>query len=69
MMKGSWRTSALGIVAIAIAVLGAIKAMLDGDPSTNVNWETTGSAISAGWAAIMARDNKVTSEEAGAAKK
>lgn len=62
----SWRTSVLGICMILAAVGGAGKALLDGDPSTNVSFTELGIAISGGIALIFARDDKVSSESAGA---
>jgi len=61
----SWRTTGLGICTIVAAVAAAGKAFLDGDPSTNPDWGTTIAAITAGIGLIFARDNKVTSEQAG----
>lgn len=63
---GSWRTTGLGVCTILAAVAAAGKALMDGDPSTNPDWGTTIAAITAGIGLIAARDNKVTSEQAGA---
>jgi hypothetical protein len=52
----SWRTTILGIVTILGAVAGVLKALLDGDPSTNPDFITTVAAITAGWGLIAARD-------------
>lgn len=65
-MKASWRTTAAGIVAILVAVLGAAQTLLDNDPKTNPDWISVGAAMTAGVGLLNARDNKVTSEEAGA---
>lgn len=65
-MKASWRTTAAGIVAILVAVLGAATPLLDTDPATNPDWTSVSAAIAGGLGLIFARDNKVTSEEAGA---
>jgi len=62
----SWRTTGLGACTIVAAVAAAGKALLDGDASTNPDWGTTVAAITAGIGLILARDNKVTSEQAGA---
>jgi hypothetical protein len=61
----SWKTTVTGICTIAIAIGAAVKAMVDGDASTNPDWPTVISAITAGIGLIMARDNGVTSEQAG----
>jgi Skp family chaperone for outer membrane proteins len=64
-MKASWKTTALGIIAIISAVLAAIKsAMTAGIGSVNVGELVA--AVSAGWGLIHARDNNVSSEQAGA---
>ena len=67
-MQGSWRTNSLGVVMILGAICVAAKALLDTDPETVINIEGTIAAIMAGIALIMARDNNVSSEEAGATK-
>lgn len=66
MLKGSWRTTSLGILAIISAVCGAATAILDGNPATNPDWTTIISAVTAGVGLMTARDNGVTSESAGA---
>ena len=66
MLGKSWRTSSLGIIAILTAVLGAAKALLDGDPATNVDYPALIATVSAGIGLLKARDNVVTSEQAGA---
>lgn len=59
----STKTTITGVIAILVAVLGAVKSLLDG---VNVDWSSVIAAVSAGIGLIMARDNSVTSEEAGA---
>lgn len=63
---GSWRTRILGLASLLTLVGAAAKALLDGDTATNVDWSVTGPGIGVAWAAILARDDKVSSEEAGA---
>jgi len=62
----SWRTSLGGLGMILSAVGFALKASFDNDPSTVINIEGTIAAISGGLALLFARDNKVSSEDAGA---
>jgi hypothetical protein len=62
----SYRTTILGVIAVGTAVLNAAKAIFDGDPSTVFDLELTIAAVSAGLGLIFARDNGVTSEQAGA---
>lgn len=65
-MNKSWKTSATGITGIIIAVLTAAQAMLDNNPATNPDWSAVIVAITMGLGLISARDNNVTSEQAGA---
>lgn len=50
------KTTIAGIGAILVAVGGALKALFDGDPSTNPDLTSTIAAISAGVGLIMAKD-------------
>jgi hypothetical protein len=61
----SWKTTTAGIGAILVAVGTAMKAMFDNDPSTVPEWGAVVAAIIAGIGLIVARDNNVTSEQAG----
>jgi hypothetical protein len=65
-MKTSWRTTAAGAIAIVVAVLGVAGAMIDGDDKTQPDWASFGAAVMAGVGLLAARDNKVSSEDAGA---
>ena len=65
MGTASRRTTTLGIVGILTTVLAAAKALLDNDPTTNPDWTMVISSITAGIGLVFARDNKVSSEEAG----
>ena len=66
-MFTSWRTTALGVCTILAALGAAGKALLDGDPNTGVDMPVLIAAITAGLGLIMARDHKVSSEQAGVA--
>ena len=66
--KGSWRTTTTGVLMILGAVAALGRAWFDGDPATVPNFEVAATAIATGIGLIMCRDNKVTSEDAGAAK-
>ena len=59
-MNKSWRTTTLGYVAILTAVLGFVKATLDGDPTTEPDLAALVAAISAGIGLLFAKDAKVT---------
>jgi len=62
----SWKTTALGIIAVVVAIGNALTAMWDNDPATEPNWGLVASAIVVAVGLLFARDNNVTSEEAGA---
>lgn len=66
MKTASWRTTVTGILAIVAALATVLKAELDADPLTTADWGTAVAAVLAGVGLIAARDNKVTSEQAGA---
>ncbi len=61
----SWRTTTTGILAIVIAIAGAVKAELDGDVTTTADWGAVAAAIIAGVGLIAARDNRVSSQDVG----
>ena len=60
------RTTITGILAILAALAGAGQALFDGNAATNPDWATVGAAVMAGVGLLTARDNKTSSEAAGA---
>ena len=62
----SWRTTTAGIAAIVAALATAAVALFDADPLTTPDWGAVGAAFMAGDGLLAARDNKVSSEQAGA---
>ena len=58
----SWKTTVTGIGAILVAVGGALKALFDGDPSTNVDLASTIAAVTAGVGLIAAKDAEKKAE-------
>jgi hypothetical protein len=62
----SWKTTAAGIAAIVAALATAVGALFDADPVTMPDWGAVAAAVMAGIGLIAARDNGVTSEQAGA---
>lgn len=64
-MKKSWKTTTAGVAAIAIAILSVVQAQFDGDPATVPNYEIAIAAVMSGLVGLFARDNNVTSEQAG----
>jgi len=61
----SWKTSVLGITAIVTAIGNAIPLLLDNNPATNPDWGSLIAIVSAGVMGLFARDNNVSSEQAG----
>jgi len=68
-MKKNWKTTAGGIAAIITAAAGAAKLMLDGDPTTNPDWNIVMVAVFTGVALLKARDHDKSSEDCGIPKK
>ncbi len=50
----------LGITTIVGALATAVKALFDGDPSTNPDWGLTVTAIITGWGFILAKGQDST---------
>ena len=65
-MTKSWKTTAAGVAGIIIAIASCAQAALDGDPATVPNYEVALAAVITGLGLIFARDNGVSSEQAGA---
>ena len=63
---GSWRTTLAGVGTIFTALGAALAAHFDADPLTVVNWPALLTALTVGGGLIAARDNGVSSEQAGA---
>lgn len=64
-MKKSWKTTSAGIGAILAAVAIAITQSGE-NGAGSIDWAALIPAVIAGIGLFFARDNKVTSEEAGA---
>lgn len=65
-MKKSWKTTVTGIATIVVAIGTAVIAQFDDNVSTEPNWGAVVAGLTAGAGLIAARDNTVTSEQAGA---
>jgi uncharacterized membrane protein YhiD involved in acid resistance len=65
-MKKSWKTTTAGIGAILVALGSILQALFDGNPATEPDYSALIAAIIAGVGLLAARDNDVTSEDAGA---
>lgn len=62
----SWRTTIFGAGGLLVVVANTVSALLDGDPLTNPDWSAVAGVVSIAIGLFFARDNKVTSEAAGA---
>jgi len=62
----SWKTTLAGILTILSALSAPIKAIIDSDPATVADWGLAVPVIMGAIGLIFARDNNVTSEQAGA---
>lgn len=67
-MKASWKTSVFGAGGLLYLVGTALTALFDGKPETNPDWGALFAIASACAGLLFARDNNVSSEQAGAAK-
>jgi len=64
-MKGSYKTTLAGVGAILVAGGSLMQAIFDGNPATVPDYAALVAAIVAGLGLIFARDNGVSSEQAG----
>jgi len=65
-MKKSWRTSLGGAMAALAAIAPQFEKLLDGNPATVCDWNVVAGAVGIAFALFSARDNRVSSEDAGA---
>jgi hypothetical protein len=56
------KTTLAGIGAILVAIGGALKALFDGDPATNIDLPSTVGAVTVGFGLIMAKDAEKKAE-------
>lgn len=68
-MTSSWKTTLFGVGGLLTVIAAALSALLDGKPETNPDWTSVIASASACIGLLFARDNKVTSEQAGAGAK
>ena len=64
----SWRTTSVALTSLIAAMFEAASTLLDTNPETNPDWALIGGLAVVGWGFLSARDDKVTSEQAGAGK-
>lgn len=65
-MKGSWKTTAAGIVSGIAIILTQVSYLLDANPETVFSIEAVFAALGVIGIGFFARDNDVSSEKAGA---
>jgi len=65
-MTGSWRTTAVGVLAGLSLIIGQLTAVFDADPATVFDLEKLIAGLAMLGLGYFARDNKVSSEAAGA---
>lgn len=65
-MKPGWKLKLTGLISAMSAVIGAAALLLDGNSATNPDWTAVIAAVSAGLGLLIARQNDVDSETAGA---
>lgn len=61
----SWKTTAAGLAAVLSALAHIADGIANGKP---IDWTVSIAGITSGIGLLFARDNKVTSEQAGAVK-
>lgn len=66
LLKASWKTTVSGIIVFLSLFFGEIKKEFDSDDKTHANWNVIVEAAGLLWMGLAARDNNVSSEEAGA---
>lgn len=62
----SWKTTTGGLIGALTLALPQIQAAIDGNPATVPDWNVLLGAIAMGIGLMSARDNNVSSEQAGA---
>lgn len=62
----SWRTTILGVLAGLAILITQATALLDDDPDTVFNLDAALAALATMGIGVVARDNAVSSEKAGA---
>jgi hypothetical protein len=61
----SWRTTLAACILAVDAILHAVSALLDGDATTNPDWNTVIVVLVAALGLLFARDANVSSQESG----
>ena len=66
MPNWSWRTTAVGVLGAICILCVQATAVLDTDPATNISFSEVFTALSVLGFGLFARDEAVTSKQAGA---
>jgi hypothetical protein len=61
----SWKTTAAGVGALVTVAGTTLNQLLDGNPATNPDWNVVLPVLFTGLIGLFARDNNVSSEQAG----
>ena len=62
----SWQTTLMGVITAVAVILPAVQLLLDGDATTQPDWNIVVPALTAAVGLLLARDGDKTSEEVGA---
>lgn len=62
----SWRTSLAGFLTVIAVSIPTIQAAIDGNPATVPDWQIVLASFGTFVVSLLARDNKTSSETAGA---
>lgn len=66
MLQKSWKTTGAGLASLVTLIATTAKQLLDGDVSTNPDWNLVLPLIFTSIVGLFARDKNVTSEQQGA---
>lgn len=64
--KYSYKTTTAAVLALILCIGSAAMTLLDDDPETNPDYGALAAAATAASGLLFARDNGITSEQAGA---
>lgn len=65
MLSKSWKTTGLGIAGLVSLISITAKQLLDGDATTNPDWNSTLPILFSSLIGLFARDKDVSSEQQG----
>lgn len=68
LLSASWRTSVAGVLGFLDLLIGQLQYVFDDNPETKFDFNLIIGAAIIMWGLLNARDNKVSSEHAGAGK-